>query len=434
MIRVAVVVIALTTATVSAAPSWSTTCVPPTAHEPAVATLEPICQGVYVEPATTPAERQRLVGDVPRAIGTLRAALGELRSDVPVIVLCKTVACQLEFAGDAKRSTVVVRGQHLAGATYVPADRTTVVIVRVDPQAANVLVHELVHVELGARTGSAFVPAWFQEGIAASIGDEPQCRGPAVQGIDDLRRLDSNRAWLDYTNRPGTLDRTYCQARREVETWLHRPGRRLSTLIDAVRGGAAFYDVYGAMLTQRTGPVATVTMSPAAELGDHRKPFTLAMWIKPTSVEGVLAHVSTTDVGLGWCMPLLGFNESGRLVAQVPHDRGPELSHYAVATDTTSRALHRWTHVAMTWAPGTGVRLYVDGIEVAGTPSPRYDAAEERVYVTWGSSNVGGGPGCWKGAIDSSGAGTFDGSVTDERIFSVALDAASIATLAAARP
>jgi hypothetical protein len=122
-----------------------------------------ICRDVYVDPATTPAERADLARAYPTAVHRLDSALGELQADRPITIFCKTPACQLYFAGTAKRSYVLSPGEVLPGATYSP-DRLTVVIVRVDAPATNVLVHELVHVELDSRLHRAFVPTWFMKG------------------------------------------------------------------------------------------------------------------------------------------------------------------------------------------------------------------------------------------------------------------------------
>lgn len=392
------------------------------------ASLVPICKDVVVDPATTPDERARLAHDVPLAFGELRAALGEPGGAAPMVVVCKTISCQRAFAGDALRSYVLSAGERLPGASFVP-NRTTVVIVRSDPEAEHVLVHELVHVELVARLGREGAPAWFHEGIAAHIANAPRCPPGATAGIDDLRRLERPAAWLAYTNQPNTIVRTYCQARREVEAWLAHDSRdRLTMLVNAVRGGTGFADAYGALVTQPAAPLTTIVMSPAGELGDPGRPFTLALRIRPTATAGVLAHVSTSEAGVGWCMPLLGYDAAGRIVAQLPRERGPELGHFVVATDTVPRAPGSWHHVAMTWAPGGSLRLYVDGALAAEAASATRDGPGTPLYVTWGLSNAGGGPSCWAGAI---AAAAFAGSIADMRVSATASSASEIATLAA---
>jgi hypothetical protein len=424
--------IAIVLAGVRAVAAPSDACVA-AAGEPAIAfgrgSLVAICHDVYVDPATTPAERADLARASATAVHRVADALGELHADRPVTIFCKTDACQLYFAGTYRRSYVLEPGEVLPGATYSP-DRLTVVIVRVDAPATNVLVHELVHVELDARLHHAFVPAWFHEGIAASLADAPTCPPNVTRGIDDLRRLDRRRAWADYTNQPGTIERTYCQARAEVEAWTRRFGTsRVFQMLDAVRDGAAFYELYGAMLTQPSRSISTVVMSRAAAIDDRA--FSIAMWIRPTARGGTLARVSSTEVGTGWCTPFLGYNGNGQLIAQVLVGNGADAADFVLATDPKRRPLGTWSHVAMTWSPTAGERLYVDGVLAAATAAPhRRPVDADPVYVAWGSQNVGGAS-CFQGAIT---AGTFDGAITGMRFEAGELDARAIARLASANP
>jgi hypothetical protein len=391
---------------------------------------------IHVDPASTPEERAQLRRDYADARRRVVEALGPLESEPPVAIYCKTDRCRDAFAGSAHRSRVRLPGEKLAGAIEVPGDRLTLVIVHID-SVADVTTHELVHVEIHARLHGASLPPWFNEGVAASIGgNTPHCDDQTEKGIDDLRRLANNREWSDYTNLRGRLDPTYCQARHELEAWMGRFGRsRLLQLIQAVRDGGSFYSLYGDMLTQPAGPMSTVLMSNVSDLADNRMPFSLALWIRPVESSGVLAHVSSTPAGTGWCTPFLGFNAAHQLVAQVIHGSSPEPSSYTIALSPKPPRLGRWTHVAMTWAPGSFARLYVNGAEVAATPAAGYNTrnATSSMYVTWGSSNIGGGnrSACWQGAIVP---GAFKGAMTGMSIYNVALGASEIAKLAAARP
>ncbi len=432
-LAVLIVVASVRAATAAPRLSASDECIA-AAREPVIefdrGALVAICRDVYVDPATTPAERAALALAYAIAVHRVASALGELQADRPVTIFCKTPACQLYFAGTAKRSYVLSPGDVLPGASYSPPDRLAVVIVRIDAPATNVLVHELVHVELGSRLHHAFVPTWFHEGIAASLADAPTCAAGGSRGIDDLRRLDQNRAWADYTNQPGTLQRTYCQARAEVEAWMQRFGKpHVFELIDAVRDGAAFYDVYGSMLTQTSQPISTVVMSRTTAIDDRA--FSIAMWIRPAARGGTLAHVSSTEIGTGWCTPFLGYNSNGQLVAQVLVGNGADAADFVLATDAKRRPLGTWTHVAMTWSPTSGERLYVDGVRVAATAVPRRRPVDaDAVYVTWGSQNVGG-TSCFQGAI---AAGAFDGAITAAQFEAGELDARAIARLASMNP
>ena len=117
------------------------------------------------------------------------------------------------------------------------------------------ITHEMVHVEIGRRLGAknGILPAWFDEGVATYIGDNAECDPKLPRGIDDLRRLHEESAWMSYTDLPGKLYATYCQARNEVAAWTTAHGRAaLVSLIDGVAAGRAFDDLYGEMLTAIT--------------------------------------------------------------------------------------------------------------------------------------------------------------------------------------
>jgi hypothetical protein len=394
--------------------------------------MVPLCSDVYVEPALTREDRERVGRLYGPARDDVERGLGPLVSSPPLAIFCKTAACADYFAGTARRSAVLAPGRRLPGATYVAGPRLTIVILRIDDGARGYIAHERVHVEVGTRLGHEPVPTWFHEGLAAHVSGAPSCTG-VERGVDDLRRLDQSAAWGDYTNAPSTMVPTYCQARAEVEAWVRRFGEPgLLDLLGKVRDGASFADVYGPMLTQGPGEVPTVLVSSAPSLGDGQRPFSLAMWIKPAARAGVLAHVSSTAVGTGWCAPFLGYDGDEHLVSQIFHGDGPAPASFAIAVDTKPRPLGKWTHVAMTWAPGSANRLYVDGVRVGEATPPRYRApgAGPPVYVAWGSSNVGGTR-CFRGAVTP---GALRGKVADPRVYDTELGAADVAALARTPP
>jgi hypothetical protein len=211
-----------------------------------------VCNRTYVDPATTAEERERIKSYYPRALTVVSRALDGLQGERPAAIFCKTDACRKYFAGSPARSCAFGRRRH-PGA-YAGGREPTVVIVRIDAPAQDHLTHELVHVEVEARLRSRFrgrLPAWFHEGLATSIANEPGNCQAGEKGLLDLRKLDADRDWMDYTNLPGMGHPTYCQARAEVTTWLERNGREhLFQLLEYVRAGGRFYDAYGPMLTQ----------------------------------------------------------------------------------------------------------------------------------------------------------------------------------------
>ncbi len=394
--------------------------------------MVPLCRDVYVEPALTPEERERVGRMYAPARNDVERGLGPLVSPPPLAIFCKTKACSDYFAGSSARSATLVPGRRPPGATYVPGPRLTVLILRVDEPARGYLAHEMAHVEVGTRLPFPRLPAWFHEGLAAAVGDAPHCAAP-VRGVDDLRRLDTLAAWGEYTGHRSTQEPTYCQARAEVDAWVHRFGApRVVELMRKVRDGASFDEVYGPLQTQGPSEVPTVLVSTAPSLGDGQRPFSLAMWVKPAAETGVLAHVSSNALGTGWCTPFVGYDAEHHLVAQILHGGSPELASFAVAVDAKPRPLGKWTHVAMTWAPGSANRLYVGGVQVGEVAVPRYNAAgaDAPVYVAWGSSNVGGAR-CFGGAVTP---GAFQGSMTDVRVYDTELGAGDVAALARTPP
>jgi hypothetical protein len=177
---------------------------------------------VLADPATTPETRERLAADYAAAIARVEAALGPWRSPRPLAIFCQTDPCKLYYAGPQRRSWTLVPGDREPGAAYAAESRLTVLVMRADPGARDVLAHELVHAELHHRLQRARLPQWFHEGVAAIVGGAPSCPQPLEPAVDDLRRLDSNDSWAEFTSLRGVLDNTYCQARAEVAAWVQR--------------------------------------------------------------------------------------------------------------------------------------------------------------------------------------------------------------------
>lgn len=211
-----------------------------------------ICNRTYVDPAATTEERRQIPSYYRNALAVVSTALDGLRSERPVAIFCKTGDCRKFYSGSTHRSWMG-RRDHVRGAVYSTGKYSTIVIIRTDPAAQGELAHELVHLELAERLRSRHdaVPAWFHEGLATHIANQPgNCRSEE-KGLLDLRKLDEERDWSDYTEIPAVSHATYCQARAEVSAWLARNGRdRFFALIDYVHSGGKFYDAYGPMLTQ----------------------------------------------------------------------------------------------------------------------------------------------------------------------------------------
>jgi hypothetical protein len=210
--------------------------------------LVPLDGDVYVDPAATDAEREALATHSAAALRRVGEALGGLRGAAPLAIFCKTPACQSYFAGPSRRDKTLGPHVRAEGASWVNGDRTTIILMTVDGRA---LAHELVHVEVGARTHTS-TPAWFYEGVATFIADDPPCGDhPEKTLVESRPPIEDAREWNRYTNVAANFRPTYCQARAEVDAWITSHGReRFWALLDGLGGGGRFAQLYGPLLTQ----------------------------------------------------------------------------------------------------------------------------------------------------------------------------------------
>jgi hypothetical protein len=113
-----------------------------------------------------------------------------------------------------------------------------------------IAVHELTHVEFHHRMGirSAFIPAWFDEGLAVYVSGDRRYLAPESKGerclADPSRPLpDSKPGWLRAAGDDTTL---YAVAACRVSNWLTAKGGTAAvlTLSSDIRGGKSFADAY----------------------------------------------------------------------------------------------------------------------------------------------------------------------------------------------
>jgi Concanavalin A-like lectin/glucanases superfamily len=416
-----------------------------------------ICRDVFVDPSTSVPDQLRLRELYGEAGKALQSAFGSVVSNPPVTIFCKTAPCVADFAGSSRRSRVLGPHGQAPGGVYRSGDRPSIIMDFEGPGAKEVLVHELTHIEMFTRLGKARTPNWFDEGLAFSLANQRTECTNVPEAIDDLRRLD--HGWMEFTDSDfqKKMRPAYCQAGTELDAWLHRYGRGgLLALIGSLKQGISFQVAYGPMLTQTSAAIAaddktfdhTTTLSKATalaitltgdpdsfartggytDLADADKPFSIAMWIKPARSQGTLAHVSSNADGTGWCIPFLGFDEHGQLVAQVIQGQGEGESEFVIARSPTLLVKNEWAFVVMTWKPHGSNRLYVNGVKVAETAGDTYRGrGDGSMFVTWGSSV---GAACWKGAIEMSG---FAGEISQMSVFDTELAPTQIAAMAHTR-
>jgi TonB family protein len=225
-------------------------CAPPTDAPPLVfagTALAPVCDRVYVDPATG-AERRPALRELEAKSGRRVAdVFGALTSRAPLTVVCESDACRVYFSGPTRRSCIIKPGETASGGSYASAGEPTIVIDRTDARAVNELAHDRAHLELRARVGDAFVPQWFNDGLATLVADEPACAGRDAIVVDDLRHLDSREAWHELADHvsPAARAAVYCEARRVVERWIAAHGKAgLRALLADLAAGRDFYAAY----------------------------------------------------------------------------------------------------------------------------------------------------------------------------------------------
>ncbi len=386
-----------------------------------------LSQDVLVEREIPALEHENLLQAIAQA-QNLVENLGAIRSNVPLSIFCKTPACALYFGGYLHRSIALMPGQTLAGATYT-ATRPTVVILQGDIASKADIAHEFIHHEVLHRLHGTSLPTWFHEGVATFISDNVQCTDDQAAGIDDLQRLEHVRAWAEYTTQ-GVAQNVYCQAKREIALWVKAHSlHTLVALIDARSRGNSFEKLYGPLKTCGSEKRTQVVMSTSTELSDD-KPFSLSFWVKPSSNTGVLVHLSESPIGTGWCAPVLGFDSSQRLVAQIPHNAQ---ARFTKTLSSNTLDIGAWSHVALTWSPGKKQTVYVNGTATGESEAAAFFSPSEgnTVFVTWGSMGWGGTGACWNPDLK---AVPFDGMMSEMKIFSHQLEPNEVRALSRTKP
>jgi hypothetical protein len=163
-------------------------------------------------------------------------------------------------------------------------------------------------------------------------------------------------------------------------------------------------------------------MSDFTALGESNQPFSISLWLRPTSLSGVVVYVSASSTGpTPWCMPFLGFTSSGALEAQI-YDGHNIVS---IANSTNSVATSVWSFVVQTWSSTNGLRLYVNNVLIASHLYSTYVGSLVPNYITLGNAASGTGN-CLTGGINIS---PYQGDMDDFRVYSRELSAADVYTL-----
>jgi hypothetical protein len=143
---------------------------------------------------------------------------------------------------------------------------------------------------------------------------------------------------------------------------------------------------------------------------------TLAAWVKSSGSYGTRGIVSKFETATNNRSYALYINASGQLVAAI----APNGTGFNARSNTGSTILGtNWRHVAATFVPSTSVALYVDGAAESTTNNGSLIP----------SSIYSGAASLWVGSVSNT-TSTWDGLIAEAAIYSSALTAAEIASLA----
>ena len=123
-------------------------------------------------------------------------------------------------------------------------------------------------------------------------------------------------------------------------------------------------------------------------LGTVGQAYSIAIWIKPTSVTGgTIAHVSRCNAACShnWCLAFIGFTSTGQIAVQ---SWGSTYNQNLVALTGPLVSTNVWTHVVQTYSPTEGMRLYVNGTLFDQSIVFTYRASTTPNYLFLGSFPV----------------------------------------------
>ena len=170
--------------------------------------FQKLAPGVFAQPGTA-----ELLPALQNARARVAAFYGSPVRQ-PRLLICTTPACHARMGGGGARAM-----------TY------GTVAIYVSPRGleTSFLAHELAHIESHARIGligmaTGRIPAWFDEGLAVIISQDPRYTDQASQvadcdGIDPATLPRSARNWRQKAGQPGN-DAQYHDAACAVQDWL----------------------------------------------------------------------------------------------------------------------------------------------------------------------------------------------------------------------
>ena len=154
-------------------------------------------------------------------------------------------------------------------------------------------------------------------------------------------------------------------------------------------------------------------------LGESNRSYSFAIWIRPyVQQKCAIIHVSSYANGTGWCLPVVGLNATGQLMA---YSNGP----LAVGIAGPLVPVNSWTHVVVTYSVGSGMILYVNGTRNNSLAPFFFVSGEQPMHLFMGSPSTG---------IDCvssyNSSGPYFGAADELRVYSRELSAANVVVLA----
>ena len=201
--------------------------------------LQQAADGVYLESSMPESARAHALQLVAQAEDRVGRFYGGMQQS-PRVLICATVACFERIGG---------------GGARVGSLGSLALLVSPEGENLVLMSHELSHVELHGRVGMwrmeiGSVPAWFDEGMAVLVSDDPQYLAPARPGRDRCAagpQADMPSDPVDWRARlaeNGNL--LYAGAACQVDLWMIRQGgpAAVPPFLAKLHDGQAFDSLY----------------------------------------------------------------------------------------------------------------------------------------------------------------------------------------------
>ncbi|HTV31954.1 MAG TPA: hypothetical protein VME69_02470 [Methylocella sp.] len=199
--------------------------------------FEQFSDRVYVEPTMPKPMREKLRQSLQEGVAKVVAYYGGLHSS-PIVLACASESCWQRLGGSGAQ-----------GISYASFG------IRLSPQGIDpvIIAHEYSHIELHQHIGllnftTGTIPAWFDEGLAVIVSDDPRYSKvkTATDRCEATLSGDLPEGQMAWTRAAGTEHDLYARARCRVARWMNANGGKAAalTLIQKVAEGVAFSDAY----------------------------------------------------------------------------------------------------------------------------------------------------------------------------------------------